>query len=69
MYPALAERGICAGQRVGLLAHNSGRFLEVVFGCLRCGVTPMCINTKLPAATIDFLCADASLELVLCWPA
>ncbi|MBL8838081.1 MAG: acyl--CoA ligase [Alphaproteobacteria bacterium] len=48
--------------RVAILALNRWEYVAALFGAMRAGVVPVPINTKLPAATIAYICEDAGVR-------
>ncbi|MDZ7839608.1 MAG: class I adenylate-forming enzyme family protein [Gammaproteobacteria bacterium] len=56
---ALKARGICAGDRVALLLHNSIEWLEVCFGISALGAVVVPISTWSKAAELEFLLDDS----------
>lgn len=57
--------GVVAGTRVGLLAHNSDRYLEAYFAIPWAGAIMLPLNTRLTAGDLEFMLNDAQAE-VLC---
>ncbi len=62
----LLAAGLRAGDRFGILSHNRGEFLELVFAALRVGIVPVPINIKLARETVALIGEDAGLELWFC---
>ncbi len=62
----LLDAGLQPGDRFGILSHNRGEFLELVFAALRVGIVPVPINIKLARETVALIAEDAGLELVFC---
>ncbi len=60
----LLAAGLEPGDRFGILSHNRGEFLELVFAALRVGIVPVPINIKLARQTVVLIAEDAGLELV-----
>jgi long-chain acyl-CoA synthetase len=44
---ALAQSGLKAGDRVALIVGNRIEYVEALFGCMRAGLVPLTVNTKL----------------------
>jgi acyl-CoA synthetase (AMP-forming)/AMP-acid ligase II len=44
---ALTEAGLKSGDRVALLVGNRIEYVEALFGCMRAGLVPLTVNTKL----------------------
>ena len=61
----LRDRGVCAGQRIGLLAPNSAAYVVAVHALMRLGAVLVPLNTRLTAAEIDWQRRDAELHHVL----
>jgi len=61
----LIGRGLAPGDRVGLLAGNSARFLIAYFGIMRAGLCAVPINFKVPAHTVAHILTDADVRLTL----
>jgi O-succinylbenzoic acid--CoA ligase len=62
---ALAERGVQAGDRIGLLLRNSPEFIAVVHGAPRVGGVLVPLNTRLVAGELAGQLADVGARLVL----
>ena len=62
----LLAAGLEAGDRFGILSHNRGEFLELVFAALRVGIVPVPINIKLARETVALIAEDAGLALMFC---
>lgn len=58
-------RGLARGDRVGLMAGNSARFLVAYFGLMRAGLVPVLLNWKQPAAAIAHMHRDSDIALTL----
>ncbi|MBP1845734.1 acyl-CoA synthetase (AMP-forming)/AMP-acid ligase II [Rhizobium petrolearium] len=54
------------GERIGILAANSPRYIALVLGAMRAGVIPVPINYKFPPATISYILADSAIKLLVC---
>jgi long-chain acyl-CoA synthetase len=61
----LAERGLRHGARIALLGANSAEYLVAYFAIVRAGLVAVPVNTRLPAATIDFILDDAAAEFAI----
>ena len=57
---ALSELGFEAGDRLALLLPNGPQYIELVYACSWLGVIAVPLNTRLSAAEIDRVLADAS---------
>lgn len=62
---ALWRHGVRSGDRVALLAGNSGPLLDLTMGALRTGVVPVPLDTHLADDAIAELLADADPALVV----
>lgn len=62
----LGARGLTAGDRIAVLAANSGEYLVLLLGALRAGVVVVPVNYKFPQALSDFVIADSGACLVFC---
>lgn len=62
---AMIARGIGPGSRVGICGQNSANLLCALLGAMRSGGVAVPLNHKLPNETLEFISADARLELVL----
>jgi len=60
----LSDRGLAPGSRIGILGMNSAAYLIVYFASMRAGLTPVPINYRLPADTIEFIVEDSHISLV-----
>ena len=60
----LAQRGLPAFARVGLLAANCGQYYNVMFGAPAVGMVFVPLNTRLPADTQRYILDDADVQLV-----
>lgn len=63
------KRGIQRGQRVGVLSGNRAEFLEVFYGVMRAGITPVLINILQPKDVIEWVADNSDVQLVFCEPA
>ncbi|WP_344767305.1 class I adenylate-forming enzyme family protein [Aeromicrobium panaciterrae] len=61
----LHARGVGAGERVAFSASNSPELLAAVFGCLRAGIAPIVLSSKLTAYERDSMLADVTPALVV----
>jgi len=57
----LRERGLCAGDRVGLIMSNDLATIEVIFGLIRAGMVAVPINLSAPDAAIARMLNDAGV--------
>lgn len=55
----LRAAGVGRGDRVGVLLHNSDRFLEVMFGCAHLGAVFMPLNWRLAPDELDYILTHA----------
>src|SRR5689334_8720511 len=55
----LDRHGFRAGDRLALLLPNELEYIELVYACSRLGVIAVPLNTRLAAAEIDHILADA----------
>jgi amino acid adenylation domain-containing protein len=62
---ALLERGLVAGQRVGLCVSRSARIVIGQLAILKAGATYVPLDPALPADRLDFYARDANLDVVL----
>ena len=62
---ALARLGVTRGERVGVLALNSDRYLETLFACPWGGFVLVPINTRLAAPEMAFWLADSQCSALL----
>ena len=62
---ALLGMGVEAGDRVGLLMHNSNEFLEIYFALSKIGAVLVPLNTRLSAVEMDFILEDCSVKLFI----
>ncbi|MGQ0656160.1 MAG: class I adenylate-forming enzyme family protein [Betaproteobacteria bacterium] len=61
----LLRRGLKAGERVGILSGNRAEFLEVFYGAMRAGVVPVLMNILQPKETIDWVCRNSEVKLIV----
>jgi 4-hydroxybenzoate-CoA ligase len=61
----LAAAGIGREKRLAMLMLDTVDFPAVFWGCLRCGVVPIPINTLLPAEQVAYILADSRAEAVV----
>jgi acyl-CoA synthetase (AMP-forming)/AMP-acid ligase II len=61
---ALIADGVVPGARVALLARDSDRGYEVLFGCAKAGAVALSVNWRLAAREIAYIIQDAGAELV-----
>ena len=59
------ERVVVPGDRIAILLDNHPAYLEAVFAGARIGAITLPINTRLAAAELEFILADATPRLVL----
>src|SRR4051794_12424730 len=64
----LAGLGARPGERVGMLVGNRVEFLEIFFGAMRMGAIPVILNTRLAAATLAAIFAEAGCRIALIDP-
>jgi long-chain acyl-CoA synthetase len=63
----LRQRGITAGDRVGLMAPNVPEFLELYYGILRAGAVVVPMNPQLKSREVDYYLSDSAASLALAW--
>jgi long-chain acyl-CoA synthetase len=56
---ALRARGVVAGDRVAILAHNSDRYFEAYYAVPWCGAVVLPLNTRLTADDVVYMLNDA----------
>ena len=59
------ELGVQPGHRVGVWLRNRPEFVPVVFGVLRAGAVVVPINNFLKAEEVNYILADAGIDLVI----
>jgi long-chain acyl-CoA synthetase len=64
----LAGLGVRPGERVAMLIGNRTEFVEFFFGAMRAGTIPLPLNTRLAAATLEHILADAGCALAIVDP-
>ncbi len=62
---SLLAEGLVAGDRVALLAKNSDRFFDLLFGAAKVGVVLTPINFRLAPPEIAYVVADAGARLLI----
>ena len=60
----LREKGICRGDRVGLIAQNHPSFLEILYACSCLGAIFVPLNFRLSAPEVAFIVKDAGAKLI-----
>lgn len=65
----LAARGLGRGDRVGILAENSARWVAAFLGVLRIGAVAVPLSPRQPDETLVAIAGDAGTRLVLADPA
>jgi long-chain acyl-CoA synthetase len=63
----LRERGVRAGDRVGLMLPNVPHFAIAYYGVLRAGAAVVPMNVLLKRREVEFLLADSGAKLLLAW--
>ena len=61
----LIDRGVAPGDRIAILLDNHPAYLEAIFAGARIGAITLPVNTRLAAAELGFILADATPKLVL----
>ncbi len=61
----LAEAGVCAGDRVGLLMSRSPEAVSAMLGVLRLGAAYIPVDPDYPEARIDLMLANADCEAII----
>jgi long-chain acyl-CoA synthetase len=64
----LARLGVAPGERVAMLIGNRTEFVEFFFGSMRAGAIPLPLNTRLAAATLEHIIAEAGCALAVVDP-
>ena len=64
----LRRLGVQPGERVAMVVGNRLEFIEFFFGAMRAGAIPLLLNTRLAAATLEQLIADAACALIVADP-
>jgi len=54
--------GLCKGDRVGILAHNSVEYLDAIFAAAKAGVILVPLSTRLTAHELEFIVRDSGLR-------
>ncbi|MCU1496340.1 MAG: acyl-CoA synthetase (AMP-forming)/AMP-acid ligase [Acidimicrobiales bacterium] len=62
---ALAERGVRAGDHVGLLLRNGTEYLEAMLAAFKLGAVSINVNTRYTAEELRYLLGDARPRLVI----
>ncbi len=60
----LLARGLDRGDRIAILASNSGEFLIAYLGIMRAGMVSVPVNYKFPTETIAFILKDSNCKLI-----
>lgn len=63
---ALTDRGVRAGDFVGVCLHRTPELPASLLAVLQCGAAYVPLDPDLPRARLDFMAADAEIEIVLC---
>ncbi len=61
----LGERGVGAGDRVGILCRNRPEFFELLFACAKCGAILVPLNWRMPPFELDGLLVDCAPKLLV----
>ena len=64
---ALAERGVSAGERIGLQLPNSAPFLVAYFGILKAGAIVVPLNVLLKTQEVAYHLRDSSARALITW--
>src|SRR6266480_1896043 len=64
----LSRLGVRRGERVAMLVGNRTEFIEFFFGSMRAGAIPLPLNTRLAAATLEHIIAEAGCSLAVVDP-
>jgi acyl-CoA synthetase (AMP-forming)/AMP-acid ligase II len=62
----LHERGVGAGDVVGLLSYNSNEFLTTIFGANHLGAVAMPVNWRLAAAELAYILEHSQARALVC---
>lgn len=60
----LQAAGIKPGARVGLLAKNSARYIEILYGIMKAGAVATTINWRLAPEEVAFIVGDAEMPFI-----
>ncbi|GAA2437922.1 class I adenylate-forming enzyme family protein [Actinomadura vinacea] len=60
----LRDQGFAAGSRVGVLGHNSARWLAAFYALQRAGLVPVPISHRLPPSAVEYILADSGAVAV-----
>ena len=63
----LAERGVAAGDRVGLMLPNVPEFAVLYYGILRAGAIVVPMNPLLKAREVDYYLTDSQAKIAFAW--
>ncbi|MEK6375079.1 MAG: AMP-binding protein [Acidobacteriota bacterium] len=59
---AIAGAGIAAGDRIGILGHNSIDFITLFFGAVKCGAIAVPLSTRATAHEIQAIARDCAMS-------
>jgi acyl-CoA synthetase (AMP-forming)/AMP-acid ligase II len=62
---ALSAEKIVPGDRVAFLGKNSERYLEMLYGCAKCGAVLLSINYRLTPSEVRFILEDSGSRLLV----
>ena len=62
---ALAQRGLTAGDRVAVFAHNHPDYVVALFGTWMAGMVVVPVNVKLAPAELEFVLADSGAAMLI----